>query len=210
MKKSCIIVSAGPVSEKQRIPEDFIHCFVIACDAGWKNCKKLGLIPDLVLGDFDSSEAPNQDGVVVLPKEKDDTDTHYAARQAVAKGFDQVLMLGALGGARMEHTLANIGTALWLEQQGVHTTLMNEKSCVSVVLPSEVRTFVRSDYQYISLFPLEGKVEDITLTGAKYPLQHASLDMSYPVGVSNEWDLDKITIQTQKGALLVVETIADR
>lgn len=210
MKKSCIIVSAGPVSENQRIPADFVNRFVIACDAGWKNCKKLGLISDLVLGDFDSSEAPKQDGVVVLPKEKDDTDTHYAARQAVAKGFDQVLMLGALGGARMEHTLANIGTALWLEQQGVHTTLMNEKSRVSVVLPSEVRTFVRSGYQYISLFPLEGKVEDITLTGAKYPLQHASLDMSYPVGVSNEWDLDKITIQTQKGALLVVETIADR
>lgn len=210
MKESCIIVSAGPVSEKQCIPKEFVNGFVIACDAGWKNCDKLGLIPDLVLGDFDSSEAPSRDGVVVLPKEKDDTDTHYAARQAVAKGFAQVMMLGALGGARMEHTLANIGTAFWLEQQGVRTTLLNEKSRVSVVLPGTVRTFMRSGYQYISLFPLEGKTEDITVTGAKYPLQHASLDMYYPLGVSNEWDLDNITIQTQKGALLVVETIADR
>lgn len=210
MKKSCIMVSAGPVAENQCIPEAFAESFVIACDAGWKNCNKLGLTPDLVLGDFDSSEAPKQDGVVVLPKEKDDTDTHYAARQAVEKSFDQVLMLGALGGARMEHTLANIGTALWLEQQGVHTTLMNEKSRVSIVLPGKARTFVQNGYQYISLFPLEGKVEDITLTGAKYSLQHASLDMSYPVGVSNEWNSDKITILTQKGALLVVETIADR
>ena len=210
MKKSCIIVSAGPVAENQPMPASFADCFVIACDAGWKNCKKLGLVPNLVLGDFDSSQAPEQDGVIVLPTEKDDTDTHYAARRAVEMGCDHVWMLGALGGARMEHTLANIGTALWLEQQGVRTVLLNEKSRVSIVLPGAVRTFERSVYQYISLFPLEGKTEDITLTGAKYPLQHAALDVSYPVGVSNEWKSEEITIQTQKGALLVVETLADR
>ena len=82
----CVIVSAGPVSPAQAglvCPGDT----VIACDAGWKNCEKLGLAPNLVLGDFDSAPQPaGAQGLIVLPHVKDDTDTHYAARQAVQMG----------------------------------------------------------------------------------------------------------------------------
>ena len=116
----CLILSACPVSEELRRcwqPGDY----VIACDAGWHNARRLGLVPDLVLGDFDSSCRPEGLGegeLLVLPREKDDTDTHYAARLAAEKGFAQATLLGALGGLRMEHTLANLAAGLWLEKQG--------------------------------------------------------------------------------------------
>ena len=105
----CVIISACPVSPeltKALRPDDFI----IACDAGYRNCAPLGCRPNIIVGDFDTAPCPEQqdDDIVVLPHVKDDTDTEYAAKLASEKGFDEVLLLGGLGGKRIEHTLANL------------------------------------------------------------------------------------------------------
>lgn len=90
----CVILSACPVPPELAgllRADDFI----IACDAGYQNCARLGRRPDIIVGDFDSAPCPPQTGeVVVLPHVKDDTDTEYAARLAAEKGFDEVLLLG--------------------------------------------------------------------------------------------------------------------
>ena len=93
----CVILSACPVSpELKRLlrPDDFI----IACDAGYRNCAPLGCKPNIILGDFDTAPCPVQqnDDIIVLPHVKDDTDTEYAAKLASEKGFTEVLLLGAL------------------------------------------------------------------------------------------------------------------
>ena len=101
----CVIISACPVSpelaEALR-PDDFI----IACDAGYRNCAPLGRRPNIIVGDFDTAPCPEQqdDDIIVLPHVKDDTDTEYAAKLVSEKGFDEVLLLGGLGGRRVEHT----------------------------------------------------------------------------------------------------------
>ena len=115
----CVILSACPVSPelaKLLRPDDFI----IACDAGYRNCIPLGCKPNIIVGDFDTAPCPEQqdDDIVVLPHVKDDTDTEYAAKLVSQKGFTEVLLLGALGGKRLEHTLANLCTGLGLEQRG--------------------------------------------------------------------------------------------
>ena len=114
----CVILSACPVSpELKRLlrPDDFI----IACDAGYRNCAPLGCKPNIILGDFDTAPCPVQqnDDIIVLPHVKDDTDTEYAAKLASEKGFTEVLLLGALGGRRIEHTLSNLATGLGLEER---------------------------------------------------------------------------------------------
>ena len=96
----CVIISACPVTPelaKALRPDDFI----IACDAGYRNCVPLGCKPDIILGDFDTAPCPEKqdDDIIVLPHVKDDTDTEYAAKLASEKGFDEVLLLGGLGGA---------------------------------------------------------------------------------------------------------------
>ena len=120
----CVIVSAAPLAasmKKLLRPGDYL----IACDGGYRSTRQLlEREPDVILGDFDSAPEPEGSGAVVLPRVKDDTDTHYAAKLAVEKGFSQVLMLGALGGHRLEHTLANIGTGLWLAKQGKQVTIV--------------------------------------------------------------------------------------
>ena len=95
----CVILSACPVQpELKRLLRS--DDFIIACDAGYRNCVRLGCKPDIIVGDFDSAPCPQQDAddIVVLPHVKDDTDTEYAAKLAAQKGFDEVLLLGALGG----------------------------------------------------------------------------------------------------------------
>ncbi len=85
--------------------------------------ERLGLRPDLIVGDFDSAPQPKTDHeTIVLPHVKDDTDTQYAAHWLLEHGYDEITLLGALGGARLEHTLANLSTGLgWGERGGVPT-----------------------------------------------------------------------------------------
>lgn len=125
----CVIISACPVSASLASalrPGDTI----IACDAGYRNCAPLHCRPDIIVGDFDTAPCPAQEGddTIILPHVKDDTDTEYAAKLASEKGFDEALLLGVLGGRRLEHTLANLCTGLGLEQRGVRATLLDERS----------------------------------------------------------------------------------
>ena len=208
----CVILSACPVQPefKRLLRSDD---FIIACDAGYRNCERLGCKPDIIVGDFDSAPCPQQDtnDIVVLPHVKDDTDTEYAAKLAAQKGFDEVLLLGALGGKRVEHTLANLCTGLGLEQRGVRTTLLDERSRITFVRAGEERTYPKAEFFYVSVFPLEGRAEGVCERGSYYELTDAVLMAGYPLGVSNEYaeGSDCITISTRSGALVVVETIAD-
>ena len=208
----CVIISACPVSASLASalrPGDTI----IACDAGYRNCGPLHCRPDIIVGDFDTAPCPAQEGddTIILPHVKDDTDTEYAAKLAAQKGFDEVLLLGALGGKRVEHTLANLCTGLGLEQHGIRAALQDERSRITFVLPGESRRYPKKEFFYFSAFPMEGRAEGVYEKGSFYELEDAVLTAGYPLGVSNEYaeGSDCITISTRQGALVVVETIAD-
>ena len=134
-----------------------------------------------------------------------------AAKLVSEKGFDEVLLLGGLGGRRVEHTLANLCTGLGLEQRGVRTTLLDERSRITYVMPGETRRYPKEKYFFFSAFPMEGRAQGVCERGSYYELTDAELTASYPLGVSNEYAAgsDCITISTRSGALVVVETIAD-
>lgn len=208
----CVILSACLVSpELKRLlrPDDFI----IACDAGYRNCAPLGCKPNIIVGDFDTAPCPAQedDDIIILPHVKDDTDTEYAAKLASEKGFTEVLLLGALGGKRLEHTLSNLATGLGLEQRGVRATLQDERSRITFVRPGETRAYLKQEFFYFSVFPMEGRAEGVSEHGSYYELEDAVLTAGYPLGVSNEYaeGSDSITVSTRKGALVIVETVQD-
>ena len=211
MSRRAVILSAVPVSTalcRYVQPGDF----VVACDAGYRNAERLDLRPDLIVGDFDSAPQPKTEHeTIVLPHVKDDTDTEYAAKLVSEKGFDEVLLLGGLRGRRVEHTLANLCTGLGLEQRGVRTTLLDERSRITYVMPGETRRYPKEKYFFFSAFPMEGRAQGVCERGSYYELTDAELTASYPLGVSNEYAAgsDCITISTRSGALVVVETIAD-
>ncbi len=197
-----VLVSACPIKPEMKRylrPGDW----VVACDAGYRSCQALEVRPDVIVGDFDSAPQPMHDQIIALPVEKDDTDTHYAARMAVQKNCREVLMLGALGGWRLDHTLANLATALYLARQGVSVLLADEHTEVRVLLGGQQLELERQDWSYFSLFPLEGRAEGITLEGAYYPLQDAELTADMPLGVSNAFARDRVRISLKKGSLAV-------
>ena len=116
--KRCMIFSAGTFfGLRQRPgPDDY----VIAADAGYLACLVAGVTPDLLLGDFDSLERPKDfpNAIRTAPVEKDDTDTMLAVRAGLEQGCDTFYFYGATGGKRLDHTLANFQTLLWLRRQG--------------------------------------------------------------------------------------------
>ena len=199
----CVIIGAGPVEPEQKkllLPGDY----VIACDAGYLNARTLGVVPDLIVGDFDSAPRPEGENLVVLPAEKDNTDTHYAARLAVEKGFEQVLILGVLGGARLDHSLAAIAAGLWLAKQGPEVTIAGRGAELRYVLPGRPVKVEHAPHAYFSLFPLEGTAEGVSITGAKYPLQNARLVPDATLGASNETMPGGAEVRVERGSLLLV------
>lgn len=203
-----VILSACPVSPQMR---DYLRNgdYIIACDAGYRNAAALQCSPNLVVGDFDSAPNPNFENTVILPHEKDDTDTQYAAAWAADNGAAQVLMLGALGGKRLEHTISNLSTGLYLEKRGVRAVLANEESEIHYLMSGKKLVLEKENWMYFSVFPLEGTLSGITIEGAYYPLQDAQLKMDYPLGVSNEFVQPHITLCCRQGTGIVILTKRD-
>ena len=155
----CVILSACPVSPALAglLREDD---FIIACDAGYRNCAPLHCKPHVIVGDFDTAPCPQQedDEIVVLPHVKDDTDTEYAAKLAVQKGFDRGASAGGPRGRRLEHTLANCApVSAWKARCACHPAGRAQPH--HFVMPGETRRYPKEDYFYFSAFPMEGRAE---------------------------------------------------
>ena len=107
--RRAVIVGGADIQQPKRIREQLREDdFVIYCDSGLRHREALGRTPDLIVGDFDSHEDPQLPVETLrLPEEKDDTDTVYAARVALDRGFTDFLLLGVLGG-RIDHSLGNL------------------------------------------------------------------------------------------------------
>ena len=208
INKRAVILSACSVScEMQRYLQE--DDFIIACDAGYRNAEALACKPSLIVGDFDSAPNPNFKDTVVLPHIKDDTDTQYAAAWAADHGAEEVLMLGALGGKRLEHTISNLSTGLYLEKRGVRAVIANEQSEIHYLMPGKELTLQKENWMYFSIFPLEGKLEGVYIRGAFYPLEQAALTMDYPLGVSNEFVQPQVKVGCSEGIGIVILTKAD-
>lgn len=202
--KKCVIFAARPVEPELR-PWCEGASLVIAADAGWRWARTLGVEPDILLGDYDSDRPPADvpDGRIDrLPVEKDDTDTHYAARRALEEGCGQVVILGGLGG-RLDHTLANMNTLLYLAGHGAEAVLAGPDTEVRALLPGSHQLPAREGW-YCSLFPAQGPVEGLWLENLKYPLQNARLAPDWPLGVSNEFLQGPAHICFSQGALYCV------
>lgn len=210
MSKRAVVFSAVPIGTEMAAylrPQDFI----VACDAGYRNAARLGVRPDLIVGDFDSAPQPVTDReTIVLPHVKDDTDTQFAARWLVEHGFDEVVLLGALGGARVEHMFANISTGLYLALQGVEVILADARSEMHYLLPEHPLDLEHRDWMYLSVFALGQPMTGVTLRGVYYPLQDATLsELDYPLGTSNEFVAPAAHLECVTGHGLVVLTRSD-
>lgn len=199
-----LTVGSIPVSEGD---------YVIAVDGGLMYCESLGVEPDLIVGDFDSItdsfvgaleeiEKRSPEKVVRLNTMKDDTDTMAALKIGIEKGYETFYMYGC-GGGRLEHTIANIQSLIYLKDRDLKGYIM-EGEGMTFVMRDESVSFKESMEGFISLFALDPVIKGVTERGLKYTLEKAELTYGFPLGVSNEFTGVLSEIVVESGTALVV------
>lgn len=183
--KRCVIIGGADINNYDYIRTSFTKDdFFIFCDSGLKHLEGLQVMPSLIVGDFDSHENPHMDvETIVLPCEKDDTDTVYAVKEAIKRGFHDFLIIGVIG-ARLDHTLGNVSILLYLDSLGLKGTIIDDYSDMELVSAQPV--YISDQYPYFSLLNITGRAKGITIIDAKYPLDNAEITCEYQYGISNE------------------------
>ena len=207
--RRCVIVGNTPVDDREYVksilsPEDFY----IFCDGGLKHLEWIkdltGRDPDLIVGDFDSAKDPHMAvETITLPTVKDDTDTFFAAKEAVRREFEDFLLIGVIGG-RLDHTLGNISVLLYLHKEGKSALAVDDFSDMEIV-GSGIKT-VEGTYPYFSLLNIGGDPKGINIKNAKYPLVNAEILPEYQYGISNEvLTGSRAEVYVNEGYLLLVK-----
>ncbi|MBR0091118.1 MAG: thiamine diphosphokinase [Lachnospiraceae bacterium] len=205
--KRCVIIGGAPVGDYDRIRERLrADDFFVFCDSGLRHLEHLRVAPSLIVGDFDSHENPQLDAeTIVLPSVKDDTDTVYAVKEAVQRGYDDFLLIGVIG-ARLDHTLGNVSLLLYLDSLGKTGCILDDYSEMELVSGKPV--FVSDRYPFFSLLNITGEAKGITVTGAKYPLTDAEISCEYQYGISNEvLPGETATVSVRQGKLLLIKIL---
>ena len=205
----CTIFAGGKINNT-----DFINpCeirensgFIICADSGLNIAEKVGLSPDLIVGDFDSyiGSLPENIEIYRSVPEKDDTDTLMAVRIAIDRGYDEIRLYGGLG-ARFDHSFANIQTLVFAYENGCKMTIYDADNILTLRGAGEYEFPCKNDW-YFSLFALTEKADIGELKGVKYPLENYVMSISYPIGVSNEITADKAYLRINSGLVLVIES----
>ncbi len=203
--KRCVIIGGAQIINYDKIKEHLNKDdFNIFCDSGLRHEEELKLKPDLIVGDFDSYKNPDTDiETIVLPCEKDDTDTVYAVKEALKRGFDEFLLIGVVG-ARLDHTLDNVSILLMLDSAGKKAKIVDDYSEMEIV--SDKPVFIDDSFLYFSLLNISGLARGIDIENAKYPLKNAEITCEYQYGISNEVVPGKLAkVSLKEGRLLLIK-----
>lgn len=206
-----LIFANGDPTETPDLPELLARTdLIIAADGGANTCRRLGIFPDALIGDLDSIDPAVlqefQEKSVSLhrhPPRKDATDLELALDLALAKGAQEVWLLGGLGG-RWDMSLANVLLAAQKKYRTVAFSIPGPACVMHILHPGQPFTLKGLPGQTVSLLPLQGDVHGLTLHGFEYPLQDATLSFGTTRGVSNILTGSTATVQLQSGVLLCI------
>ncbi len=221
--KTCYIFAAGEYGELAIDPAELTGGLVIAADAGYLYLRRRGIVPHMVVGDFDSmpdlwreptgtpagtAAPPGQPRIVRHPVMKDETDTMLAVREGLQQGCTQFMIYGGLGG-RLDHAYANLQILPYLARRGAIGFLAGSGMAATAIHNARLR-FDRSCSGTLSVFCAGGPARGVCLSGLLYPLQDAELSWHNPtLGVSNEFTGQPVEVLVKQGTLLVFWTHRD-
>ncbi len=202
----CIIITAyNSYSIKSSI-EIKVNDFVICADGGYDLAKKENIIPNVLIGDFDSTscEVDSLVEVIRVPVEKDDTDTLLCLKYGIEKGYDEFVLVGGIGG-RFDHTMANLQTLAYGIKQGKSIKMVYGENSITMIEGTSIKINKKEGYK-LSLLSFSDECTGVSINNVKYPLNNAVLKNSFPIGVSNE-QIDAFSlIENKSGKLLIIQT----
>lgn len=183
---------------------------IIACDGGMGSCRKAGITPQVILGDFDSAESSDKQffenmGVesFTFPARKDMTDSEIGMWLAEERGAEVIYMMG-MTGSRLDHTITNIQLLLQPLKKGIRAILADTNNTIE--LTNSSLNIEGKKGELVSLIPLTERVSGITTTGLEYALNNADMHMGGSIGVSNVMLEDNACVTVKKGILMVIKS----
>ena len=184
---------------------------IIGVDRGPEFCYRNRIVPQYILGDFDSirpeviewyreqKEIPIRE----YKPEKDATDTRMGLELALKLGSDRIFLLGATGG-RLDHYMGNLQSLMVPAMSGKEAWILDEQNAMTVLSCSRTIKKECAFGKYISFFSMGDEVRGITLSGFKYPLKDYDMTNFDGIGVSNELAKDTALVEFRQGFLLMV------
>lgn len=205
-----VVVAGGPVADTLLAREAIASAErVIAADSGAEAALRLGRVPDLVVGDFDSLDPAVRTSLVLrdvefteYPTRKDRTDLHIALLAALDAGAESVTLLGLFGGERLDHGVAALLLLGREEFAGVRLRAIDGVAEMWVV--RDAIAFSGEHGDYVTLVAITAVVSGVTTAGLEYPLEDRTLAFGDSLGVSNELREREARVAVRDGALLVV------
>lgn len=183
---------------------------IICADNGMKHARKLNLLPDIIVGDFDSCNTDDiayfeAKGVRILraSTQKDETDTELAIQIAVDEGATLIDVYGGVG-SRMDHSLANIQLLYLYLKQGIAITLYSEKNKIQMM--QNKITLTGEAGNLVSIMPFSEVATGVITTGLAYKIDGGSLKLGDAYGVSNYMLGNEASISIESGAVLVIQS----
>lgn len=206
-----IIVGGGIPPQKSLIQKYMIGDYrVFAADSGANILNEYDIKVDYLLGDFDSINADvlnkfmEEEKITRLPKEKDFTDTHVAVLNAINMGADEIVLLGCTG-KRIDHFMANICLLKVIMESGIKGYIVDDINEIYLIDKSTIINGRKGEV--FSLFSYCEDTEELTITGAKYPLNNYYLKQGENLTVSNEFEDEQVEILFKKGTLLLFKIL---
>lgn len=216
MNKKIVIISGGELEEEfvLSILEKEENQYVIGVDKGMEFLYSHQILPNYIVGDFDSVKKEigdyyrNETDVPIreFNPVKDASDTEIAIRLAMTLGAGEILILGATGG-RIDHLWANVQSLTIPFKAGINAVIMDRQNKIRLIGGGETHLKKGETYgPYFSVFPLGEEVFAFNIKGAKYPLTNHTLIPYDSLCVSNQFQEDEVTISFLNGIVILMET----
>jgi thiamine pyrophosphokinase len=190
---------------------------LVAADGGAESLDRVVRRPDLLIGDLDSTGPALVERLAMSavrverhPVDKEASDTELALRAAIDAGADEIVLLGAIGGDRLDHELANVLLLADPALAGRDVRLVHAGNTVRVVRSGESLVVGGRIGDLVTLLPIGGEATGITTDGLRWPLDAATLRMGRSRGLSNEIVAAPASVRLGSGVLLVVERARER
>lgn len=206
----CLIITGGDVVSKYILDREIANAdYIIVADSGYDKLDDYDIVPDLILGDFDSIEnieelRSHEDyNVMEYPAKKNYTDTELAVREAIKRNAKSVVIIGGTG-TRYDHSLSNVFLLQLLDENGVSGKIIDDNNIVIYAEDREVR--VVKEYENLSIIPLDKEGLEVSTEGMEYELYDEILYFSSSRGVSNIISGETGRVILHRGRALIIQS----
>lgn len=177
--------------------------FVICADGGYLYAQEANIVPDVVIGDFDSlkTQAREFGNIKKYPAEKDETDTMLCLKYGIEHGYSDFVIAGGMGG-RLDHTVANLQCLSYAVENNKKIWMVDSNNLVTMIAGGSVEIEKKEGFK-LSLLSFTDECRGVSVKGTKYQLNGAVLSSRWPVGISNEFIAPKAEISCSSGKLLI-------